>query len=212
VCRFASVCLMVATATPVLAQDGLCGPRCAHHVLETMGVRTYLTDIIQELRMSPEGGKVSLQELADLLKRKGIACEAWRLGVLDVPRSPCPIIAHVRGDHFVVIEECGLWSASVWDGLQGSRRDSWLQLKSTGADTVLFCTPPGEEHAARIDTTWRWIAAGVGSIGLLLVLALIHRRRRHQLRSQPTIETKDNPIAIHAPIAERVGNAADSAV
>lgn len=159
---------LVAVGQPARGQESICGARCAHHVLTILNKGDDLTDVIQELYDSPGGGTVSFVDLARVLRQKGVSCTALSLGPLDVPNSPYPIILHVDGNHFVVLEKCDSGTAVVWDGLNGSEEISWWQLRTRCSSTVLVCTPVGKEQPIPTDSTFRYVAMTLGA-GLMLM-------------------------------------------
>ncbi len=166
---------MLASVSTARGDESLCGARCVHRVLELMKERVDLTDVVEDLYDSPRGGIVSYEDLANVLRRRGISCRVARLGTLDVPSTPYPVILHVNGNHFVVLEQCDRWSATVWDGTKGEQDVSWWRLRRRCSDAVLVCAPAGMEPSIQTDSTVRFIVAGFGIV-LLGVGAYCLRR------------------------------------
>ena len=170
---FRCVPLCIIAALPVSvgearAADGLCGARCAHRVLELTNKPADLTDLIEELYDSPEGGTVSFDDLANALRRRGVSCTLVSLGPLDIPSSACPIILHVDGDHFVVLENSGKWSATVWDGLKGEQTVPWWSLRASSSNAMLVCSAVGAPQGQFVDSTFRFVAMGLAVLFLLV--------------------------------------------
>jgi ABC-type bacteriocin/lantibiotic exporter with double-glycine peptidase domain len=176
---------MIAVGQPARGQESICGARCAHHVLTLLNKGGDLTDVIQELYDSPGGGTVSFADLARVLRQRGVSCTSLSLGLLDAPNSPYPVILHVDGNHFVVLEKCNSGTAVVWDGLKGSEEVSWWQLRARCSSVVLVCTPMGEEKAKHTDSTFRYVAMTLG-IGLMLLAVWTGCRLRGRRCAAPT--------------------------
>jgi ABC-type bacteriocin/lantibiotic exporter with double-glycine peptidase domain len=154
----------------VRGEESICGARCAHRVLEILNHPVDLTDVIQELYDSPSGGTVSFVELAQVLRRRGISCKVLSVSPFDIPRSPFPIILHVDGNHFVVLEKCDQETAVVWDGLKGTEEVSWWWLRPRCSGAMLVLTPAGEEQQSYTDSTVRYLAITLGTLLILLAI------------------------------------------
>lgn len=182
----ATIVLTVLYTGPVelaIGQESLCGARCVHRVLELVGKDEELTDVIQELHSSPAGGQLSFADLAKFLEQRGVSCRLLELGTFDVPRSPDPMVLHVHGNHFVVIDKVDLWSADVWDGLQGTNTVAWWRLRPICSDAVLICTQ-NRQDTAYADVTYQYLVMSVG--GALLIFGITRLNsivRRYRIQS-----------------------------
>lgn len=172
---------------PAHAEDRICGARCVHRILECLNKPADLTDIIEELYDSPQGGMVSFEDLAEVLRRHGVSTRAVPLGTFDIP-AKYPVILHVNGNHFVVGEKGNRWSATVWDGVNGSREIPWWSVRHSSSEAMLVCSADGLPENGFVDSTYRLVAFSVstllvlfGALLLRLVWTRLTGRRRKQL-------------------------------
>lgn len=86
------------------AGDYLCGPKCLTFCARWLGTEADVTEVAKQANTkNPEG--TSLADLAKVASELGLEGGCYRLGLDDLRRvtSQTPGIAHVDGDHFVVV-------------------------------------------------------------------------------------------------------------
>jgi len=97
--------------------DAVCAPRCVQRVLQHYSLDVPdLTDLVVEVQTTVRAG-AKFGALADALSKRGVYCQFARVNSLDVLCWEHPVILHLDGDHFAVMERCTGLSAQVWDVL-----------------------------------------------------------------------------------------------
>ena len=79
-----------------------CGDAALTMVLRRFGVDASFEEVRRELRTPPTGA--SMLSLRELARRKGLACEGWRLTARDVDAMALPALVRLRSRHFAVLE------------------------------------------------------------------------------------------------------------
>jgi ABC-type bacteriocin/lantibiotic exporter with double-glycine peptidase domain len=110
--------------------DNLCGSYCVSRVLDLYHKKTDFLTLAAELQGPKLDQQTSLLELAVALRKRGIQARLVRLAPLEIPSWPHPIILHVNGNHFVVLESQDVGYGALWDGR--------LPLKKVGLNSD-FC-------------------------------------------------------------------------
>lgn len=178
------VALATAFTRPTPVADGVafCGPRCIYQVLRHFGKDVELTDLIVEMAGPDLRGQSSLAELAEALERHGISTKLVSLPLLDVPAWPDPIIVHVDGNHFLVLEKAGPFAVTVKDGPWPAADMSLWELKRRASGPMLLTAdrPIGEEPYSRAE--WRYAVLILG-VSLVLIGAWPTIRRWPQWKS-----------------------------
>jgi hypothetical protein len=148
-------------------QDVICGPRCVHHILESYRKSEDLMGMVEEIQGPLLEREVSLGDLARALERRHIHCKFVSLGPLEFPSWPYPILLHVNGNHFVVMQADGGAVVRVWDGLLGESEVGWWELKGKSSNALLLTSdhPIGQESYSV--QRYRYLAI---SLGLLFAL------------------------------------------
>lgn len=79
-----------------------CGPAALQMILKHHGVDVSIRRLEQESKMGWKG--VSIQGLKDAGELHGLPSKAWRLQWEDLSGANFPVIAFLRGGHFVVVD------------------------------------------------------------------------------------------------------------
>lgn len=79
-----------------------CGAACLKMVLESKEVPHDLEELTKLARTNGPG--TSLFDLRRVATSVGVRGRSWHLNVEDLATAPFPVIAHVRGNHFVVVQ------------------------------------------------------------------------------------------------------------
>lgn len=163
--------------------DRVCGPRCIQRILQHYGIRADLVDLIKEVQESDVNRGASLAELRRALKTRGIHCRYGKAAFLVVPEATQPVILHINGNHFVVLEGWDGSEAIIWDGLNGSRSIPWWRLQAECSGTILMTSGSewGEGNSGVRD--YRIFALLSGALivvvgGILLIRSLRQSIRR----------------------------------
>ena len=137
----------------------ICGARCAHRVLELTGSRPELSEVLKEMHPVKTDAGVSLFDVKEYLKRKGVSCQAYQM-----PRNhwlydqDYLAIAHVKAGlsnpegHFVVVEpdKSDANKVIIWDGLLGSNEITCLDFIKTSTGAVLLINKSiADKHIVR---------------------------------------------------------------
>ena len=78
-----------------------CGAAALKMVLAAHGINRSVNELLQRLRMTPEG--TSLLDLRLAATEAGLPARSWALGESHLRQLPLPAVAFVGGNHFVVI-------------------------------------------------------------------------------------------------------------
>jgi len=79
-----------------------CGPAALQMILKHHGVDVSIRRLEQESKTSSKGA--SMQGLKDACELHGLPARAWRLQWEDLSGANLPVIAFLRGGHFVVVD------------------------------------------------------------------------------------------------------------
>nr|NIQ83038.1 DUF1573 domain-containing protein [Anaerolineae bacterium] len=80
----------------------MCGPRCLFIVCQLLGVTADVEDLA---RLSgTAGGGTTLAGLYEAVRKKGLHAVGMKIGVDELAALEVPAIAHLWGNHFVVVE------------------------------------------------------------------------------------------------------------
>ncbi|SIT50587.1 ABC transporter related [Paraburkholderia piptadeniae] len=119
-----------------------CGYACLAMVLTHLGRATEVRELSAYRPISANG--LSLMDLYDMATEFGLAVQAYRFGLEDVPTIRRGSILHFGGAHFVVFEKCGRGYVQVIDPATGRRRISMDTFAAAVSGFLLECSPtPG---------------------------------------------------------------------
>ena len=79
-----------------------CGPRALATLFELMGISTEESELAVLAGMD-ERGFTSMYGLVQAVKAKGLEAIGYQLSIEELNSVPFPVIAHVKGNHFVVV-------------------------------------------------------------------------------------------------------------
>ena len=79
-----------------------CGAACLQMILAGHGIERELSDLYLELNTSERG--TSLLDLRLVAARAGLSARSWVIGIEEMREAPLPMIAFVKGNHFVVVK------------------------------------------------------------------------------------------------------------
>ncbi|NIM06667.1 MAG: DUF1573 domain-containing protein [Armatimonadetes bacterium] len=103
-------CLVVSSAHSAFdcsaESDALCGPKCLLVICQQLGIETDLDELVR-LSSTDETG-TSLAGLYNAAKEKGLKAVGMKIGVEDLAKLEVPAVAHLWGNHFVVVENGGV--------------------------------------------------------------------------------------------------------
>ena len=156
----ASIDLSAQGSAEVVRQQGRsdCGPAALKMILNHYGIRgATLPELEAATGMGPDG--TSLLALKRTAEQHGLAGQGLRLPVTRLRDIPMPAIAHVHGDHFVVIRSAGnelviddpslgrlRMTSGVfersWDGVVLAFTPTALPIPRTARDAVRFPQNP----------------------------------------------------------------------
>jgi len=119
-----------------------CGYACLAMVLSHLGRATEVRELSAYRPISANG--LSLMDLYDMATEFGLAVQAYRYGVEDVPTIRRGSILHFGGAHFVVFEKCGRGHVQILDPATGRRRISMDTFASSVSGFLLECSPTPE--------------------------------------------------------------------
>jgi ABC-type bacteriocin/lantibiotic exporter with double-glycine peptidase domain len=158
--------------------DNLCGTRCVHRVLELHHKKADFLELATELQGPKVDRQASLLDLAEALRKRGIYARMVRFSPLAIPSWPQPIIMHVNGNHFVVLERGDITSGYVWDGWLPLRTVSWWEIKSTSSPVCLLTSAtPIDEASSYTRYEYRY-AVYAACVGLVIVGSVVFLRNR----------------------------------
>lgn len=161
--------------------DMACGPRCVQRILLHYGKpEIFLTDLIKEMQGTMSTRGVSFRDIKEAIERRGLHCQLVQTPWYVVPSWPEPVVLHVDGNHFVVLESRTWRRAEVWWGLAGTRSERTSHLWRRMSDVALLVSAkPIAQDAVFASPLPSRIAAAV----LLLTAAVVGARALRRLRS-----------------------------
>ncbi|MGF6603897.1 ATP-binding cassette subfamily B protein RaxB [Paraburkholderia sp. GAS448] len=116
-----------------------CGYACLAMVLSHFGRATEVREL-QAFRAISSNG-LTLMDLYDVAVEFGLAVQAYRFDVADLPGVKRGSILHFGGAHFVVFEKCGRGYVQVIDPASGRRRVSMDTFVANVSGYLLECAP-----------------------------------------------------------------------
>ena len=115
-----------------------CGYACLAMVLSHLGRATEVRELSAFRPISANG--LSLMDLYDVATEFGLAVQAYRFDVADLPSVKRGSILHFGGAHFVVFEKCGHGYVQVVDPASGRRRVSMDTFVASVSGYLLECS------------------------------------------------------------------------
>lgn len=82
-----------------------CGPAALKMILDHYGVKSSVEELRAQAGTKDTG--TTLLALKETAEGKGLKSAGWRMSLEDLSRLEMPVIALVRGDHFVVVRSIG---------------------------------------------------------------------------------------------------------
>jgi len=119
-----------------------CGYACLAMVLSHLGRATEVRELSAYRPISANG--LSLMDLYDMATEFGLAVEAYRFTIDDLPSVKRGSILHFGGAHFVVFEKLARGYVQVLDPASGRRRLSMDTFKTAVSGFLLECSPTPE--------------------------------------------------------------------
>ncbi|MDO8588798.1 MAG: cysteine peptidase family C39 domain-containing protein [Armatimonadota bacterium] len=99
----AALCsLSIGAAQAACPYDSLCGPRSLAEVCRRLGVRVSTEELVELSGCDKNGSNMA--GLLSAATAKGLAAVGMKMGVDELFETTVPAIAHLWGDHFVVIQ------------------------------------------------------------------------------------------------------------
>jgi ATP-binding cassette subfamily B protein len=92
-----------------------CGVLCLAYLLEQTNRRLSRDEI--ETLSATYGEKISMEEIAAIAKSRGYKARGFRITATNLPKIRFPVIAHVDGNHFVVVENSTKTRVQIYDPL-----------------------------------------------------------------------------------------------
>ena len=179
--------LVVSPATASAAQpltqkqklENLCGPLCLTFCARCLGVQAQLDQVALTAGTDLPTG-TSFAGLTRAAAALGLEARPYRLRLdgLRGVTSATPGIAHVDGDHFVVVWMAGPDEVTTIQPPLGSQRMSLRSFGRHWDGAILIVSRPGEQPSFGLARPYRWgaVAAGAALLGLE-TLSLLRRRR-----------------------------------
>lgn len=126
---------------PLLFQrDGAeCGTTCLAMILGAMGVPPRLRAL--RILASVNARGVDMAGLLSAIRQLGLEGRGLRLNSADYENLPMPCIAHVNGDHFVVLERIRGDVIDVLDPGSGHQKVTRSELSRRTTGAYLYCEP-----------------------------------------------------------------------
>jgi ATP-binding cassette subfamily B protein RaxB len=115
-----------------------CGYACLAMVLSHLGRATEVRELSAFRPISANG--LSLMDLYEVATEFGLAVQAYRFDVADLPSVKRGSILHFGGAHFVVFEKCGHGYVQVVDPASGRRRVSMDTFVASVSGYLLECS------------------------------------------------------------------------
>jgi ATP-binding cassette subfamily B protein RaxB len=109
-------------------------------ILNFHGASTDITSLRQQAGLGARG--VNLKSIAALASTLGMQTRALALEMSEIEDVQLPSIAHVEGNHFVVLERVNANRVVVVDPASGRRTISMKRFAETFTGVILECMPP----------------------------------------------------------------------
>lgn len=91
----------------------MCAPECLAELLKRQGKPAKVEALATEMKTSAEGTSVAM--LAKVASRHGISAQGVELSDKGLTEQKLPLVALVKGSHFVLVEKVNPGSVQVWD-------------------------------------------------------------------------------------------------
>lgn len=153
-----------------------CGLACIAMVLNYHGNPISLAELRHTLALSGRG--LSLSQLAGAADRMGLQTRALRLELHDLRNLRLPAIAHVDGNHFVVVTRVGRGSVTLLDPAEGRRKVSMKRFDAMFTGVILEASPSprfsasGDKRPATSLTLFGRVRGIRSSLSWIFALAL----------------------------------------
>ena len=181
----------IAWAAQVLTEtqklENLCGPLCLTFCAKWLGLQANLDQVALTAGTDlPTGTSFAgLMRAATDLRLEARACQL-RLEHLRCATSATPAIAHVDGDHFVVVWMAGPDEVTTIQPPLGSQRMSLRSFGRHWDGALLIVSRPHEQPAFGFVGPYRYGAVAAGAAMLVLGTVLLARKKRRPA-PQPTV-------------------------
>ena len=127
----------------VFSDTAICGPRCVREVCSRLGLKVPdLAALVSEMQESYTSG-CTFSDIVSALERRGVHSRLVAIRQWDWIGWNEPIIMHVDGDHFIVIDSPSRFGWTVSDGPQPPNwQPFWkIRMRSTGAYLITSTNP-----------------------------------------------------------------------
>jgi predicted amidohydrolase len=84
------------------SRENTCGPAALAQMLSSLGVDVTETELLRSVPIHPDGA--SMGDLAAATRRLGLLSWGERQDLDALEQCPLPVLAHVRGNHYVVVQ------------------------------------------------------------------------------------------------------------
>lgn len=126
---------------PILLQQNEmdCGPTCLAMVMAYYGSRIHLNRIREQTEMSRSGS--SLYGLTETAESLGLAAQGFTTQLDELAVMKLPVIAHWKGEHFIVVYEVTKSHVTVGDPAHGLEKMSRADFQAGWSGAILTLTP-----------------------------------------------------------------------
>ena len=179
---------MVTPATASAAQpltqkqklENLCGPLCLTFCAMWLGVPANLDQVALAAGTDYPTG-TSFAGLTKAAAALGLKARPYRLRLDDLRAvtSAAPGIAHVDGDHFVVVWMAGPNQVMTIQPPLGSQKTTLYSFGRHWDGAILIVSRPGDQPSFGLPAPYRWAAIAAGAILLALGSVSLVRKRRN---------------------------------
>jgi ATP-binding cassette subfamily B protein RaxB len=121
-------------------QPNSCGPAALAYLLSYLGLDARESDFLQAATLGPAGA--SMADLAGLARRLGLQAWGERQNYAALHETTKPAIAHVGGDHFVVVLASDAASVDLFDPRRGYVRLARAAFERVWGGNVLVVRFP----------------------------------------------------------------------
>ncbi|KRE55963.1 peptidase domain-containing ABC transporter [Paenibacillus sp. Soil750] len=116
-----------------------CGPTCLAMVMAYYGSRIHQNRIREQTEMSRSGS--SLYGLTETAESLGLAAQGFTIQLDELADMRLPVIAHWKGEHFIVVYEVTKTHVTVGDPAYGLEKKSRADFQAGWSGTILTLTP-----------------------------------------------------------------------
>jgi subfamily B ATP-binding cassette protein HlyB/CyaB len=126
---------------PILLQQNEmdCGPTCLAMVMAYYESRIHLNRIREQTEMSRSGS--SLYGLTETAESLGLAAQGYTTQLDELADMRLPVIAHWKGEHFIVVYEVTKTHVTVGDPAYGLEKKSRADFQAGWSGAILTLTP-----------------------------------------------------------------------